>query len=65
MYKYWPYLDIPDRGATIWRYMVLDRFVSLLKNAALFFATAEKFDNSFEDSGAYTDGRLIGYAAHD
>jgi hypothetical protein len=49
-YKQWPYYDVPDRDASIWRYMVLDRFVSLLDNGALYLATAEKFDDSFEGS---------------
>lgn len=37
-------------GATIWRYLDLEKFKSLLKDQALFFCRADKFSDPFEGS---------------
>jgi hypothetical protein len=51
-----PVTNLPDVGiapepiATLWRYMELDRFKSLLERKALFFCRADKFSDPFEGS---------------
>lgn len=39
-----------DWSSTIWRYMTIGKFLSLLKEKALFFARLDKFDDSYEGS---------------
>lgn len=40
----------PNPKSTLWRYLELDKFESLLKNKALFFCRADKFSDPFEGS---------------
>jgi hypothetical protein len=47
----------PDRTATIWRYMDLAKFASLLENRALFFCRSDLFDDRFE--GSYPKGVAV------
>ena len=48
---------LPDRNATIWRYMDLAKFVSLLEKRALFFNRSDLFDDRFE--GSYPAGAAV------
>lgn len=48
---------LPDRNATIWRYMDLAKFVSLLEKGALFFCRSDLFDDRFE--GSYPRGDAV------
>jgi hypothetical protein len=40
----------PNPTYTVWRYMNLDKFESILKNEALFFCRADRFSDPFEGS---------------
>ena len=40
--------SIPSDDTVIWRFMDLAKFVSLLKDCALFMTRADKFDDQFE-----------------
>jgi hypothetical protein len=48
---------LPDHEATIWRYMDLAKFASLLENRALFFCRSDLFDDRFE--GSYPKGAAV------
>jgi hypothetical protein len=48
---------LPDRDATIWRYMEFWKLVSLLEEQALFFPRSDLFDDRFE--GSYPKGAAI------
>ena len=50
MYKEHPSVDPPPQQAVLWRYMDLTKFVSLLKEEALFFARIDKLGDPFEGS---------------
>lgn len=38
----------PEDGATLWRYMSLEKFVNMLETKSLFFTRADKFEDPFE-----------------
>jgi hypothetical protein len=40
--------EIPDENSVLWRFMDFTKFVSLLKDNALFFTRADKFEDTFE-----------------
>jgi len=40
----------PESNLTIWRYMSLEKFESILSNCALFFCRADRFSDPFEGS---------------
>ena len=40
--------EIPEDESVIWRYLDFPKFVSLLKDRALFMTRADKFDDVFE-----------------
>ena len=40
--------DIPDDGSVIWRFLDLAKFISLLKDKALYMARAVRFEDQFE-----------------
>lgn len=42
--------DVPDKNATIWRYMDFTEFVDILSNGGLFFARVDKLGDDFEGS---------------
>lgn len=42
----------PDANCTLWRYMDLTKFLSLLENRSLFFPRADQFDDPYE--GAFS-----------
>ena len=42
--------ELPKRNATIWRYMDLAKFESMLDTRALFFCRSDRFDDPFEGS---------------
>ena len=59
--------EIPDDNSIIWRFLDLAKFISLLKENALFMTRADKFEDQFEgavcaieDSDKY-DEALIEY----
>lgn len=39
---------VPDHTSTLWRFMDFAKFVALLKNQALYFSRADKFEDPFE-----------------
>ncbi len=46
-----PFFEAPQNiNATLWRYMDLTRFVSLLEDSALFFSAPENFEDPYEGS---------------
>lgn len=54
--------DIPDDGSVIWRFLDLAKFISLLKDKALYMTRADRFEDQFEgavcslkDSEKYDD----------
>ena len=54
MYKDHPAFEKPiDESVKIWRYMDFSKFVYMLKEKALFFASPNLFDDRFE--GTITD----------
>lgn len=48
MYYQHSEIKTPDRKRTIWRYMSLDKFLSLLNDKQLYFARQDMFDDSKE-----------------
>ena len=48
MYQESRYCDPPPDNAVLWRYMDFTKFVSLLEKQALFFARADKLEDTFE-----------------
>jgi len=48
---------LPDSKESVWRYMSLDKFVSLLQRRALFFCRSDRFEDRFE--GSYPRGASI------
>ena len=57
MYKEHPSFDPPPDNAVLWRYIDFTKFVSLLDREALFFARADKLEDSFE--GTLTDMNVM------
>jgi hypothetical protein len=55
--------NVPDEKATIWRYMDLAKFISMLEKRALFFCRSDLFDDRFE--GSYPKGSAIEAAIAD
>ena len=49
-------VKVPTFDTTLWRYMDLAKYLSLLENRALFFARADKLGDPFE--GAWSDANL-------
>ena len=45
MYVPHKWIITPDRSKTIWRYMSLDKFLSLLNDKQLYFARQDRFDD--------------------
>lgn len=58
MYKEHALFDPPPTEATLWRYMDLSKFISLLEARALFFARADKLGDPFEGSYAKSNQAL-------
>jgi hypothetical protein len=50
MYQRHAQCDSPTDGATLWRYMDLTRFMSMIDSASLFFCRADLFQDAFEGS---------------
>lgn len=48
MYQEFYGIETPDDSSEIWRYMDFTKFVSLLKERALFFSSYKEFDDPFE-----------------
>lgn len=48
MYKKLDGIISPEDGATLWRYMSLEKFVNMLETKSLFFSRADKFEDPFE-----------------
>ena len=44
------YPNLPDHNASIWRYMDIIKFMSLLETGSLFFSRLDKLDDPFEGS---------------
>jgi hypothetical protein len=55
--KYPDVFGLHDRNATIWRYMDLAKFESVLEKRALFFCRSDLFDDRFE--GSYPRGAAV------
>lgn len=57
-----PFFELPRNvNATLWRYMDLTRFVSLLEDSALFFATPESFEDPYEGSLSQANRTIRGF----
>lgn len=52
------YPDLPDRPASIWRYMDMTKFISMLDRQALFFSRLDQLGDPFE--GSLTQHRQTG-----
>ena len=48
MYSVLPGISLPEDRVFLWKYMSLEKFVSLLGTKSLFFTRADKFDDPFE-----------------
>lgn len=48
---YYTSYEVPDDDAVLWRYMDLAKFVSLLKDKALYMTRADMFEDPFEEKG--------------
>lgn len=50
------YEKLPHGRATVWRYLSLPKFISLLRTKSIFLCRADQFEDAFE--GSFTEGSL-------